>query len=146
MVSLHAGSLSRRYRMRLSYASYSDDHFGHDAFGEDFLRLELPVGDALLKRVNRQLLPGRAVFFDAIGIEVAEAVAHLARIGGQPRHRIARYGGIENPLDAAAFGFQERVVEIARRPGMLVQYRFLHRDDVHDRPNLGALVIFLFHL
>src|SRR5690349_10712281 len=125
----------------------SDDYLRHDACGEEFLRLHVPVGDALLIGVERHLLPRGPVFLDAVRKEIAaEEIAHAASVGCEPRHRIARYCRVENTLDRAPLRFQKCVVQVARRPGMPLHNRSLHRDDVHDGPHVGPPVVRLFHL
>src|SRR5262249_45201138 len=95
--------------------------------------------DPLLAGVAQKLLQCRPVLFDAVRKRVAvEQVGHLARIARKPGERIARDGGIEQALEAAALRLDEGVVEIARDPGMLVEHPLLDRDDVHDGPDLGA--------
>ncbi len=115
--------------------------------GKNLFRRRQTVRDALLVGIEQQLLPGRPVLFDAERERVAvEHVAHAPRIVGQPGQRIARHRRIEQALDAAPLRFQEGVVEIARNPGIGVDDVLLHRDDVHDRPDLGAGVVLLVHL
>src|SRR6266550_6803974 len=99
----------------------SDDDLRHDARREELLGLHLPMRDPLLMRVERHLFPRRPILLNPIEKQVAEHVAHPARVGGEPRHWITRDRWIEDALDGAPLRFEKRVVEIARGPWMLVE-------------------------
>src|SRR5205085_451659 len=112
----------------------SDLHRSHDPFGKDFFRRRATMRNPLLVHIAEKLVEGGPVLLDTIGEGIpAEQVAHPAGVGRKPGERIARHGGIEQPLQAAALGFEKSVVEIARHPWVFFENRFLQRDDVHDR-------------
>ena len=97
-------------------------------------------------RVAQEQLQRRPVGLDAVGKQLAaEHFLHTPGVIGQPRHRIARHGGIEDALDTAALGFLERIEQIARHPGLAFEHALSQRDHVHDRVDASLLVIALLH-
>ena len=101
-----------------------DFHRRHDAGGENVFRLGELVRDALLVRIAQEQFQRRPVGLDAVGKQIAaEHLPHARGVVGQPRHRIARHRGIEDALEAAALGFLEGIVEIARDPRLAVEDR-----------------------
>jgi hypothetical protein len=105
------------------------------------------VGDALLVGVAQEGFEGSAVLVDPVREWIAvELVALHPRIGREPRQRIARHGHVGEAAQAQVPRLDEGVVEAAGDPGVALEDRFLDRDHVHDRPDLGARVVRLFHL
>ena len=102
--------------------------------------------DALLIGIKRHLFPCRAIFFDAVREKITiKHIPHLSRIGRQPRHWIARNRRIKKPLKTAPLRLLKRIQQVPRNPRVFIQNLPPHCNDMHNRPDLSALVIILFH-
>src|SRR5713226_1243734 len=110
--------------------------------GKQLFQLKTPVAHALLESEIDEGLQRLAVLLQAVGPEVlSEEALHALSIGREPGERRVRGGDIREPLDGAALGFLESLVEVHREPGVALQHLGLDDDYVHDGKNSCLLEI-----
>src|SRR6266702_2453468 len=106
------------------------------------LRNQMLVGE-----IGNQRFEGRAVLLDPIGPGIAaEKLEYLIDVAGQPRHHVAQSPQVIHALERDLLGALERVEEAGRNEWILLVDLLLDHDEVHDRADPRALVIFLFEL
>src|SRR5262245_18663928 len=109
---------------------------------EQLLERWLPVGQVLILQILHQRLERRAVLLDAVGPRVAvKELVDLVDVAWQPRQHVAQRALVIHAHERNLLGELERIEQARRHERIFFVDRLLDRDEVHDRIDLGALVM-----
>src|SRR5215813_1213621 len=116
--------------------------FSIDPYQKQFFRRHRARRQALLVHEAADRLPGWPVGLDAVSPEIlAEHAPILLDVVDQPRQRDAQRVGVIEAVDRDRLGVAERLVDTLCDPRMLAMHVLAHHHGMHDREDLGALVV-----